>query len=81
MLSFAITATFTLPVLAARSIGWTTKMNPVPAETVGWPELVASVNGVWHGLPATQRASAVIFTGNYGEAGAINESRARRPPS
>jgi hypothetical protein len=45
----------------------------VPTETVGWPELVQTVAGIWHGLPATQRATAVIFTGNYGEAAAINE--------
>jgi len=28
---------------------------------------------VWHQLPAAQRPEAVIFTANYGEAGAINE--------
>jgi hypothetical protein len=28
---------------------------------------------VWKSLPPRQRASAVIFTGDYGEAGAINE--------
>jgi hypothetical protein len=71
--SFIVAASFTLPILPASRIGWTTNIDPVPTETVGWPELVHTVAGVWHGLPASQRASAVIFTGNYGEAGAINE--------
>ena len=41
------------------------------AETVGWPGLVETVAGVYQGLPPAERASAVIFTANYGEAGAI----------
>jgi 4-amino-4-deoxy-L-arabinose transferase-like glycosyltransferase len=71
--SFVVAASFTLPFLPASEIGWTAQIDPVPTETVGWPELVQTVAGVWHGLPPAQRASAVIFTGNYGEAGAINE--------
>lgn len=62
-----------LPVLPARYIAWTYKVNTAPAETVGWPELVGSVAKVWHSLPAGQRSRAVIFTADYGEAGAINE--------
>jgi hypothetical protein len=73
VVSFVVAASFTLPILPARLIGWTAQIDPVPTETVGWPELVHTVAGVWHGLPTAQRASAVIFTGNYGEAGAINE--------
>jgi 4-amino-4-deoxy-L-arabinose transferase-like glycosyltransferase len=72
-ISFALAALLTLPILPASRTGWTTGLDPVPTETVGWPELVNSVAGVWHALPASQRASAVILTGNYGEAGAINE--------
>jgi 4-amino-4-deoxy-L-arabinose transferase-like glycosyltransferase len=73
VVSFIVAATFTLPILPASRIGWTTNIDPVPTETVGWPELVQTVAGVWHALPAPERASGVIFTGNYGEAGAINE--------
>ncbi|HVB91314.1 MAG TPA: glycosyltransferase family 39 protein [Acidimicrobiales bacterium] len=72
-LSTAVALPLVLPVLPARDIGWTYQVNQVPAETVGWPELVHSVAGAWHSLPAEQRAHAVIFTGDYGEAGAINE--------
>ena len=68
----AAAAPLTLPVLPAGGVGWTEKVNPVLAESVGWPQLVSSVRGVWFSLPASQRASAVIFASNYGEAGAIN---------
>ena len=61
-----------LPVLPAANIGWTQKVNPVLAESVGWPQLVSTVRTVWLSLPASQRASAVIFASNYGEASAIN---------
>lgn len=68
-----ITLPLVLPVLPARQAGAFSAVNPVGAETVGWPEFVDTVARVWRQLPATQRAGAVIFTGNYGEAGAINE--------
>ncbi len=73
--AFLVTLPFTLPVLPAKdgASAFFTKVNPVPAETIGWPELVQSVASVWHALPAGQRADGVIFTSNYGEAGAINE--------
>jgi 4-amino-4-deoxy-L-arabinose transferase-like glycosyltransferase len=41
-------------------------------EEIGWPTLVHQVAGVWNSLPAGERSSAVIVTGNYGEAGAID---------
>jgi hypothetical protein len=62
-----------LPVLPARDAARTTSVDPVQAETIGWPQFVGTVARVWYGLPAAQRAHAVIFTGNYGEAGAISE--------
>ncbi|MGH9169752.1 MAG: hypothetical protein ACRD0Z_02600 [Acidimicrobiales bacterium] len=62
-----------LPVLPAKDIGWTYTINQDLAEEVGWPQLVNTVSTAWYSLPASQRADAVIFTGNYGEAGAINE--------
>jgi hypothetical protein len=62
-----------LPVLPPREIGGLLKINAPLGEEIGWPALVHSVGKVWFSLPASQRANAVIFTGNYGEAGAINE--------
>ena len=63
----------TLPVLPARSIGWTYAVNQELAESIGWPQLVSTVRGVWLSLPPSQRANAVIFAADYGEAGAIDE--------
>ncbi|GGR54519.1 hypothetical protein GCM10010197_21260 [Nocardioides luteus] len=41
------------------------------AATIGWPEYVAQVQAVIDGLPAEQRRTAVVFTTNYGQAGAL----------
>jgi hypothetical protein len=41
------------------------------AETVGWPSYVAQVRAVLADLPPEERASAVVLTTNYGEAGAL----------
>jgi hypothetical protein len=62
-----------LPVLPADDAGTTESINAVLAEEIGWPELVHTVHHVWFSLPPAQRRHAVIFTGDYGEAGAINE--------
>jgi hypothetical protein len=63
-----------LPVLPAADLARTFyKSNATPLETIGWPELVRTVDAVWTSLPPSQRASAVIFADNYGLAGAINE--------
>jgi len=41
------------------------------ADEIGWPDVVADVDGVWNQLPPTDRAHAAILAGNYGEAGAL----------
>jgi hypothetical protein len=63
---------FVLPVLPPADVGPSAKVNTVSAESIGWPQLVGTVRTVWASLPAGQRANAVIFTSNYGEASAIN---------
>jgi 4-amino-4-deoxy-L-arabinose transferase-like glycosyltransferase len=63
-----------LPVFPIDGLGQAfAKANATTLETIGWPQFVRTVDAVWTSLPARQRASAVIFTDNYGEAGAINE--------
>lgn len=62
-----------LPLLPAKDTGWVYGSNPQLGETIGWPELVTTVDSVWNALPAGRRAHAIIFTADYGEAGAINE--------
>jgi hypothetical protein len=47
-------------------------LNEDAIETVGWPALVRTVAEAHAGLPAAERAAAVVLTANYGEAGAID---------
>ncbi len=47
------------------------------ADRFGWEGMVATVGGVYDGLPPEERSEACIFTGNYGEAGAIDFFGAR----
>jgi 4-amino-4-deoxy-L-arabinose transferase-like glycosyltransferase len=68
-----VTLPIVLPILPARVAGWTSIVNPVTTQTIGWPELVRTVTGTWDQLPPGQRANTVIFTADYEEAGAINE--------
>lgn len=42
------------------------------ADMFGWPELTATVAGVYHSLPPAERARAAIYASDYGEAGAID---------
>jgi len=42
------------------------------ADQFGWPEMVREVADIYNALPPEERAKTGIFTGNYGEAGAIN---------
>ena len=72
-LTTAVALPFVLPVLPAADAGPTAKVNTVSAESIGWPQLVSTVRTVWTSLPPRQRAHAVIFASNYGEASAINE--------
>jgi hypothetical protein len=41
------------------------------ADMHGWPQLAALVARIYDGLPPAQRAQAVVFASNYGEASAI----------
>lgn len=41
------------------------------ADMHGWESFVGTVESVWESLPENERAGAAVFTGNYGEAGAI----------
>jgi Dolichyl-phosphate-mannose-protein mannosyltransferase len=70
----AVTLPGALPVLPPAVLARTFyTSNPTPLETIGWPQVVRTVDAVWTSLPPRQRASAVIFADNYGLAGAISE--------
>ncbi len=42
------------------------------ADMFGWHNVAATVAGVYHELPPSERAGCAILAGNYGEAGAID---------
>ena len=73
-LNAVVSVLIALPVLPATTLGGTpiTEMNPTLGDQVGWPAYVRTVADVYHGLPAEDQARAVIYTGNYGEAGALH---------
>jgi hypothetical protein len=62
---------FVLPVFPPAGLGRT--FAEANQESIGWPQLVRTVDAVWTSLPPSQRTSAVIFTHDYADAGAINE--------
>jgi hypothetical protein len=40
-------------------------------EQIGWPIFVSQIEDAWATIPVDVRATAIVLTGNYGEAGAI----------
>ncbi len=46
-------------------------IQPLYAEEFGWDELAQHVAGVYHALPADERAQTAIFADTYGDAGAL----------
>jgi Dolichyl-phosphate-mannose-protein mannosyltransferase len=59
-----------LPLLPVDGLDPVVAVNPDVGETVGWPEYTRTVAGVRESLPRGSRP--VVFTANYGEAGAID---------
>ncbi|MGI5246993.1 ArnT family glycosyltransferase [Dactylosporangium sp. CA-139066] len=63
-----------LPVLPIEVLAKT----PVPginigiADEIGWPRYVAQIKAVYDALPPEEQAHTILFTGNYGEAGALD---------
>ncbi len=69
VLSAAVAWPAVLPVLPARTYAASgyPALSDTGIESIGWPEYVASVRRALAPLPK----GAVVFTGNYGEAGAL----------
>ena len=61
-----------LPVTTLPSGDWESKINKDLSATVGWPRVVSQIAGVVATLPAPERAHVVVFTGDYGAAGAVD---------
>jgi hypothetical protein len=68
VLSGLVSAVIALPILPVREVGAVVAINPDIGETIGWPELVHAVAGAY----GRSGRRVVIFTSNYGEAGAID---------
>lgn len=64
-----------LPVLPATTLATTPWSGPAEQqrEMVGWPQFVDQVAVAYRSVPAARRAQTVLFTSNYGEAGAIDQ--------
>ena len=73
VLSGALIAYLTLPILPLATYAKSTLPATVQdvANTVGWPQYVATVESVVAALPADERAHAVILTNDYSEASSL----------
>ena len=62
-----------LPVLPASTLADVPlqEANYDLGEQIGWPTFVAQIEEAWAAIPPGERATAIVLTGNYGEAGAI----------
>ncbi|MGW2894789.1 glycosyltransferase family 39 protein [Streptomyces sp. NPDC001212] len=67
-----INAMVTLPMLPPSALGVPLAMNKEQGEQIGWQALADTVSEAWLAVPAEDRARAVVFTQNYGEAGALD---------
>jgi hypothetical protein len=73
-LSVAASVFLALPVTPVESVHVTpiAEINEDAIEMIGWPRFVETVAKVRDAMPEPDRSNVVIFTGNYGEAGAID---------
>ena len=65
-----VTAVLSLPIVPARNAEAVVNTNPDVGETIGWPDLVHTVDDVYRGIGSPP--TAVILGSNYGEAGAVD---------
>ncbi|WP_326825781.1 ArnT family glycosyltransferase [Streptosporangium sp. NBC_01756] len=72
-------AAFNLPLIPAAMLAQTPipAFNEVTADQIGWPEFAAQVTEVVRGLPAGDRAGAVLLAGGIGEAGMLDREADR----
>ncbi|MGW3243693.1 glycosyltransferase family 39 protein [Streptomyces sp. NPDC001070] len=68
----AVTALLSLPVLPPGALSVVNAVNEEQGEQIGWPQLAEAVADAWSGIPAGDRARAVVLAQNYGEAGALD---------
>lgn len=73
-ITFPVILGLTVPLYPVGIVARTplTLINTPIGDTVGWPRFVAAIDRAYRTLPARERATAVVLTSNYGEAGAVN---------
>lgn len=73
LIGVSLAAVLTLPLAPINSAMWafTNEINGELRELIGWPELVGAVAEAYQALPPEEQAVTGIFTGNYGEKGAL----------
>jgi Dolichyl-phosphate-mannose-protein mannosyltransferase len=75
LVGLLISLPLTLPVIPASGLAtgsWEGQINKDLSATVGWPQFVDQIAGVAAALPAPERKDLVVYTGDYGAAGAID---------
>ena len=81
VLSAAVAWPAFVPVLPVRTYAssFYPALDSDQLETIGWPEFADTVRATLESLPADERDTAVVFTQNYGEAGALEWYGLGRP--
>jgi hypothetical protein len=67
-----VSALFALPLLPVDRLGFIAQVNSTVADQIGWREYVGEVAAVYATLTPAEQQRAVVFTSNYGEAGALD---------
>lgn len=75
VLAFVVNAAIGLAILPVNLLTPTAveRINPDAGEQVAWLAFTTAVARAFATIPASQRASTVILTNNYGEAGAVDK--------
>jgi hypothetical protein len=73
-LNTAFSVVIALPLLPVDVLGRTPipEINQAARDSVGWPQYVETVADVYRGLSTEEQSRAVLYTSNYGEAGALH---------
>ena len=79
-LNGAVNAFVALPLLPLSDVAVQAALNPTIGDQVGWPTYVATLRSVYQRIPTGERPRVVVFTGNYGEAGAVARYGRDLPP-
>ena len=79
-LNGAVNAFIALPLLPLSHVSVQAALNPTIGDQVGWPTYVATLRAAYERIPTNERPRVVVFTGNYGEAGAIARYGRGLPP-